>query len=135
MYRGRAALKIGGRQGGRGLDGVQETNLVTIEHQRGVRGRSDINVTSSEVDRSEINPEMLDMLMTVKERVARLAGLICIPGVVDIKDPPSLVRVVCVGASEIMRNSMLGALELTNGGIKPCTDRKPWLLAIEGKGT
>jgi hypothetical protein len=37
--------------------------------------------------------------------------------------------VVCVGASEIMRNAMPGALELTKGGIRPCTARKPWLLA------
>jgi hypothetical protein len=53
------------------------------------------------------------------------------PGVGNInKTPHSARRVVCVGASEM---AMLGALELTltNGGIEPCSDRKPWLLAIK----
>jgi hypothetical protein len=53
-----------------------------MEHQRGVGSCIDINV--SEVDRFEINPETLDMLMTINEHVARLATLICISRVVDI---------------------------------------------------
>lgn len=39
----------------------------SMEHQRGVESCIDINV--GEVDRSEINPETLDMLMTIKEHV------------------------------------------------------------------
>jgi hypothetical protein len=39
----------------------------SMEHQRGVERCIDINV--GEVDRSEINPETLDMLMTIKEHV------------------------------------------------------------------
>jgi hypothetical protein len=77
-----------------------------MEHQRGVDSCIDVNV--SEVDRSEINPETLDILMTIKEYVAGLATLICISRVVDIKDSTVASRVVCVGASEICEMQCLG---------------------------
>ena len=78
--------------------GVQETNLVTVEHQCCVGSGMDINAS---IALSEISLKMLDVFMTIKEHVARLVRVICISGVVDIKDSTVASRVVCVGASEI----------------------------------
>jgi hypothetical protein len=77
----------------------------------------------------KIDPESMSRLSM---RTSLLKGIVqwwrgpfCISGVVDLKDHELASRVVCVGASEIQ---LLGAPELTKGGIKPCSDRKPWLL-------
>lgn len=75
--------------------------------------------------------------LVIKEHVAAMVmvmvSLICILGSVTLRLHNSARRVVCVGAAEM---SMLGAFELTltNGGIEPCSDRKPWLLAIKHQG-
>jgi hypothetical protein len=45
--------------------------------------------------------DMLDMLMAIQGHVAVLVMLICISGIVDLKDQERLVSLVCVGASEI----------------------------------
>ena len=72
---------------------------MTIEHQ--FCGSSGIDINASAGALSEISLEILDVLMTVTEHVARLVRLICISGIVDIKDSTVASRVVCVGASEI----------------------------------
>ena len=77
-----------------------------IRDQRGVK--SGIGINPSAADGFDISPETLDVLMTIKEHVARLVRMICISGVVDIKDSTVASKVVCVGASEIQ------CLELSN---------------------
>jgi len=63
---------------------------VTFKDQRGVKSGMDINPSAA--DGLDINPGTLEVLMTVTKHVARLVRLICIPGAVDIKIPPSLAE-------------------------------------------
>lgn len=66
---------------------------------------------------------MLDVLIAIKGHVSSSGRLISMSGVVEFKDHEPLA----VGSSEIQS---LGLLELTNGGIKPCSDRNLWLLVL-----